>query len=108
MICVIFGNLEAINLEELESSKFNSEIHQEDYWISNNALTRNSFEKWNETDSDGNTVVPFVISDKEYSDDQVLIIEQVMQNISNNTCVKFRERRENDSYYFEIRSCGFG
>uniref|UniRef100_A0A915CSA0 Peptidase M12A domain-containing protein n=1 Tax=Ditylenchus dipsaci TaxID=166011 RepID=A0A915CSA0_9BILA len=62
-----------------------------------NAITPDSFEKWNKKDADGNTVVPYVIGDKEYDDEHLAIIMQVMQKFQI-TLVLYSKKREKKTF----------
>ncbi|EPB77899.1 astacin [Ancylostoma ceylanicum] len=64
--------------------------------------------KWDEVkDDEGNYIIPFVIRGF-YVDDEKKLIRDAMDDIGANTCIRFRERRDEETYVEIINKEGEG
>ncbi|VDM78840.1 unnamed protein product [Strongylus vulgaris] len=65
-------------------------------------LYRYSSLKWNIKDDNGNYVIPYKITGQ-YEALELQIIEEAMERIENNICIRFK-KRTNERDYVEIRN----
>ncbi|KIH61370.1 hypothetical protein ANCDUO_08362, partial [Ancylostoma duodenale] len=64
--------------------------------------------KWDEIrDDDGNYIIPFVMS-KDFYDDEPAIIYDAMHEIEANTCIRFRNRSNEETFVDIINVEGKG
>ncbi|KAJ1348285.1 hypothetical protein KIN20_003550 [Parelaphostrongylus tenuis] len=65
-------------------------------------MFNNSRNKWTLKDSNGNTVIPYVISGQ-YDADELDKIKEAMERIHKNTCIRFR-KRSSEADYIDIQN----
>ncbi|KAK6726064.1 hypothetical protein RB195_004403 [Necator americanus] len=68
-----------------------------------NALYKTSPLKWNVKDKDGNFVIPYQIAARFEPPTLTRIIGKAMRRVEDNTCIRFRKRK-NEEDYIEIQS----